>query len=380
MRLLMVTQDFLPNTGGIETYCFELAARFSKKTDYFSVLAPSHADAETFDEKLSYPVLRIPAKSTHLPFMALLPHMFLVYRKKIDTVLHAQWQTVTASILSKKVTGYPRRIFVAAHARELLISPFTGKEGWWSEILYRGRKRIFSHVDGFFPVSRYTASLLKKDGVSSEKINVIGNGTDPKRFKPIISAALEEDMKLNDRKVLLTICRLVPRKGIGLVLSSLREIIKERDDIIYLIGGTGPDEPRLRSLVSDWKLEPYVKFLGRVPDKKMPEYYSLSDVFVMPAKNKPPDVEGYGIVFLEANACGVPVIGSKTGGIPDAVIEGETGYLIEEGDVSQLTVYLKRLIENEKLARKMGQKGRRRVLNEANWECVSDAILEKMYN
>lgn len=377
MRLLLVTQDFPPNTGGIETYCFELAKRFVKSTEHFAVLAPSHREAKLIDQNLPYPVYRIPVKNSLLPLMVPIPEMYFSVIEKFDTVLHAQWQTVGASVLSKKV-GYPKHIYVAAHARELLISPFYADGGRTSRKLHSWRKKLLSKVDGFFPVSQYTASILLEDGIPAGKIHIVGNGTDPEVFKPQNTSLLAKELNLGEKKVILTICRLVPRKGIDLVLHALKKVIEHRKDVVYLIGGTGPDEERLKSLVFEFNLGQYVKFLGRIPDDKMASYYSISDVFVMPASNEPPDVEGFGIVFLEANACGTAVIGSKTGGIPDAVIHGETGFLIEEQNLGQLVDYLTKLLNNKELAGKMGWQGRKRILNEATWDSVAESILEKM--
>lgn len=377
MRLLLVTQDFPPNTGGIETYCFELAKRFAKSTEHFAVLAPSQKNAKSLDKNLPYSVYRIPVKNSLLPLMIPIPVMYFSMMQKFDTVLHAQWQTVGASVLSKKL-GYPKHIYVAAHARELLISPFYGKGGRASGKLHSWRKKLLAKVDGFFPVSKYTASILIEEGISDHKIHVVGNGTDPEVFKPQNTSSLAEELNLSDKKVILTICRLVSRKGIDLVLHALKKVTEQRQDVVYLIGGIGPDEQRLKSLVSEFGLGEYVRFLGRIPDDKMASYYSISDVFVMPASNEPPDVEGFGIVFLEANACGTAVIGSKTGGIPDAVIHGETGYLIDEQNPGQLVDYLIKLLNNKELATKMGVQGRKRILNEATWDSVAASILEKM--
>lgn len=377
MRLLLVTQDFLPNTGGIETYCAELAKRFVTSVDDFAVLAPYDKGAKQIDNQLAFPVYRIPAKNSLLPLAAPLPEAFIAVKHQFDTVLHAQWQTLGASLLSKKM-GYPDNIYVAAHARELLISPFAGQGGWLSKRLYASRKKMFKKVDGFFPVSNYTASLLRQDGVPDDKISVISNGTDPNRFAPQNTKEFAEELGLVGKKVMLTICRLVPRKGIDLVLSALRKIKEEVPEVMYLIGGNGPDKQRLQSLVTEWELGSHVRFLGRVPDEEMADYYSLADVFVMPARNDPPDVEGFGIVFLEANACGTPVIGSRTGGIPDAIVDGQTGYLVDEGNSEELIQRSIELLKDDELAYKMGEQGRKRVLNEANWDYVAENLLQNM--
>ncbi|NGP76779.1 glycosyltransferase family 4 protein [Balneolaceae bacterium YR4-1] len=377
MRLLLVTQDFPPNTGGIETYSFELAKRFVTSVEFFAVIAPTHEDADAFDRKLSFPVYRIPVKNSLLPLVAPFCVIYFMFKNKFDTAFHTQWQTSFASVLSRKA-GYPKHIYVAAHARELLLRPFNGDNGWLSEKLHSIRKKLFKSIDGFFPVSNYTASLLHNDGVPQSDTYVVGNGTDPEVFKPKNTATLAEELDIGNKKVILSICRLVPRKGLDLVVEAMQQIVLSNEDVTYLIGGTGPDEGRLRALVTDLGLNDHIRFLGRIPDEKMASYYSMADVFVMPAGNNPPDVEGFGIVFLEANACETVVIGSRTGGIPDAVIHGETGYLIENKNVEQLIDSLLKLLNNEELANQMGKKGRERILREATWDHVSDSLLENM--
>lgn len=377
MRLLLITQDFPPNTGGIETYSFELAKRFHESVDHFAVIAPSHSNSEILDSSLSFQVYRVPVKNSLLPLAAPFPVIYYAVKHKFDTVFHSQWQTAGASILSKK-TGNPKNIFVAAHARELLISPFYGNSGWFSKKLHNKRKKMFAKIDGFFPVSNYTATLLHKDEIPNYKTHVVGNGTDPTVFKPKDTRELANELNVKNKKVILSICRLVPRKGLDLVLKAVANILNRRKDIIYLIGGTGPDDKRLKSLVQKYGIGDHVKFLGRIPDQKMAGYYSLSDIFVMPASNEPPDVEGFGIVFLEANSCGTVVIGSKTGGIPDAVSHGETGFLIEDRNLEELIYYLEKLLNNHELAVEMGNKGRERVLEKATWDHVANSILSKM--
>ncbi len=118
--------------------------------------------------------------------------------------------------------------------------------------------------------------------------------------------------------------------------------------------------------------------MGRIPEEELPYYYSLANVFVMPAKSNPPDVEGFGIVFLEANACKTPVIGSKSGGIPDAIVDGKTGLLVEEDDTEELTTALWELITNEGLSQQMGEAGRKRILSEINWDRSAQNILAVM--
>lgn len=378
MNLLLVTQDFPPKTGGIETYCFELAKRFYSDVENFAVIAPLHSDAGKIDRSLSYNVVRVPVKDSLLPLGVPLALLNVMGNTRFDTSFHAQWQTVIGSVLTRKLIGYPEKIYVAAHARELLIEPFTGQGGLISKQLHTVRKKVLSQVDGFFPVSRYTGGLLEEEGVPKNKIQVVPNGTDPQFFTPKDTTALAHRMQVENKKIILSICRLVPRKGIDSVLRALKQIVKKDPNVLYLIGGSGPDASRLKKLTKRLGLQGYVRFLGRIPNNKLADYYSLADLFLMPAKNDPPDVEGFGIVFLEANACETPVIGTRTGGIPDAIVDGETGLLVGEDNIEELTEAIYRLISDTKLAHKMGVTGRKRILSEMNWDTSAQRILSAM--
>jgi len=379
MRLLLVTQDFPPNTGGIETYCYQLAKRFGRELEKLVILAPAHPRAETVDSQLNATVKRIPVKNSLLPLAAPFVLPGLAKKYEPDVALHAQWQTLWSSLWARKRTGYPRRIFVAAHARELLIKPYSGG-GWFSDRLHNQRKKLLKKADGFFPVSHYTADLLKKEGIPNKKISVVGNGTDPGYFAPCSTEKLRRELGLEGKKILFSVCRLVPRKGMDLVLQAMSRITKHRKDVVYLLGGSGEDRQRLERLSVELGIEKYVRFMGRIPNERLPTFYSLADVFVMPVRSEPPDVEGFGIVFLEANACETPVIGSCSGGIPDAVVEGETGLLVDEGDVDQLHQAITTLLDNPELAKEMGKNGRKRVLEKATWDQAAKKILEKMQN
>jgi phosphatidylinositol alpha-1,6-mannosyltransferase len=212
--------------------------------------------------------------------------------------------------------------------------------------------------------------------VPAGRIQVIHNGTDPARFYPTDASVLRHDLGLSDRKVLLTISRLVPRKGIDTVLRSLPQIAQSVPNVYYLIGGDGPDRARLEALVEQLGVAHRVRFLGKIPYDDLVRYYNMADVFVMPSRENMPFVEGFGIVFLEANACGKPVVGARSGGIPDAVLNGKTGLLVEPDDEVELAQALIRLLTDEYLAAQLGQQGQQRVVQEANW----DRVAERLYN
>ncbi|HKJ47218.1 MAG TPA: glycosyltransferase family 4 protein [Balneolales bacterium] len=375
MRLLLISQDFPPDIGGIQTYCFELADRFYKNNEDFAVLAPKKKKDQDVDLSLPYKVHRVLSSNALLPYTSL-PVIKSLTRNKYDTTFHAQWQTVLPALPNRK-KGYIKRVFAAAHGRELLFNPFNN-DSFAGRRYVAYRRWLLSQVDHFFAVSRYTANLLMNEGVSEDRITVMPNGTNPGEFYPTETSELRNKLDLNSKRIIMTITRLVPRKGVDNVLSAMRSVIKKYDNALYLIVGGGNDLERLESLVSEFNLNNNVRFLGKVPHSKVKSYYNLCEVFVMTPRTEPLNIEGFGIVYLEANACGKPVIGSTSGGITDAIIDGKTGLLVDEDNPEQLADAILQLLDDSKLAEKLGKQGRERVIKETNWDTIAHNIHEKM--
>jgi phosphatidylinositol alpha-1,6-mannosyltransferase len=377
MRLLFVTQDFPPDIGGIQTYSWEVAHRLADRAEHLAVMAPEQPRASSVDRTAPFPVHRLPGRSSLLP-LSLLPSLPARARRlRPHVAFHAQWQTVGASVLARSLFGWPRRIVCAAHGRELLFNPGTAYPGLGAG--YRClRQALLRQADTFVPVSEYTDGLLHERGVPPGRTRVVPNGTDPERFRPRDDTDLRRRLGLADRPLLLTVGRLVRRKGIDTVLRALPTLARTCPDVAYVIAGTGPDGRRLKRLGARLGVQDRVQFVGDVGHDRLPLYYSAADLFVMPAREDPPDVEGFGLVFLEANACGTPVVGAATGGIPTAIRDGETGLLVPPDAPSALADAARRLLANPGLANTLGRQGRERVLNDANWDHVTDRLFKAL--
>lgn len=377
MRLLFVTQDFPPDRGGIQTYSWEVARRLSDRVQALEVMAPRRPDTTSVDQTAPFPVTRLPGRPDLLP-LPLLPILpFQARSLKADVAFHTQWQTVGASVLARAVFGWPHRIACAAHGRELLFNPAPPSSGLDTEY-ERLRRFLLRQVDTFFPVSQYTAELLHDRGLPWSRLHVVPNGTDPERFRPQDGTPLRERLGLSDQPLLLTVGRLVPRKGIDTVLRALPTIAERCPDVAYLVAGTGPDQSRLEDLANRLGVRDRVRFVGDIDHDQLPLYYSAADLFVMPAREDPPDVEGFGLVFLEANACGTPTLGARVGGVPDAIRDGETGLLVPPEDPAATAEALTRLLTTPELARRLGKQGRERVLNDANWDHIADRLFDAL--
>jgi len=170
--------------------------------------------------------------------------------------------------------------------------------------------------------------------------------------------------------VILTVGRLIERKGHDIVIRAMARLASEFPAARYVVVGDGPRGPYLRDLVASVALQDRVVFVGEVRKEDLPLYYQAADVFAMVsrARERQGDVEGFGLVYLEAGACAKPVVAGRSGGVPDAVVDGVTGLLVSPESVEEVADALARLLRDRELAAKLGQAGRQRVEREMNWE------------
>jgi phosphatidylinositol alpha-1,6-mannosyltransferase len=182
---------------------------------------------------------------------------------------------------------------------------------------------------------------------------------------------------LNGSLVILTVARLVRRKGIKYLIEAMPRVLRSLPDTVLLVVGDGPEKPRLEEEARILGLASRVSFLGKVPEQKLIAFYQASDVFVLPAiVDSEMNTEGLGVVLLEAMSMGKPVVASGVGGIPEAVVNGETGLLVKPQDPNDLADAIIRLLGNSELSRKMGDNGRQRVKEVFDWDIVAASFSE----
>jgi phosphatidylinositol alpha-1,6-mannosyltransferase len=175
--------------------------------------------------------------------------------------------------------------------------------------------------------------------------------------------------------VLLSVGRLQMRKGHDLMIQAVRHLMRQHDRALrYVIVGDGHERARLEALVDACGVREYVTFSGEVPAHVLPLYYAACDIFVLPNRVEQSDVEGFGIVFLEAAASGKPAVGGRSGGVPEAVADGVTGLLVSGTDVEELATTIARLMDSESLRRRLGEAGRARTVREFGWECAAERV------
>ncbi len=221
------------------------------------------------------------------------------------------------------------------------------------------RLRALKEVDALVAVSSFTKQTLVDIGVSPERIVVINNGVDINRFQPgTKNQDIIDRCGLANRRVLLTLARLDERKGQDMLIRALPMIRAAVPDVTYLVVGEGGYGPTLRRLVSELQLNDAVVFTGAVADAEVADYYQTCDLYAMPNRTiGNGDTEGFGLVFLEAGACGKPVIGGIAGGVPDAIMHQKTGLLVDGTSIDAIANSCIRLLQDDALRNELGANG-----------------------
>jgi phosphatidylinositol alpha-1,6-mannosyltransferase len=268
------------------------------------------------------------------------------------------------------------RMICVAHGLEVTRSMPRLKRQW----LIRTLSRCYSIV----AVSAFTRdSLVNRFHLDPSGILVLPNGVDSDRFRSGLDASeIRRRHGLDGKRIILTLARVVERKGHDQVIRAMPRILEVIPTAMYLIAGPeqGSFSDRLRDLAEKLGVGPAVVFAGSLSLSDVPLYYNACDVYVMPSRElaKAGDTEGFGITFLEANACGKPVVGGRSGGVADALEDGVTGSLVDPSDPEEVAYQLIRLLSDADLAQRMGRAGRERVLTSYTWDRIAAKFSEKL--
>jgi len=237
--------------------------------------------------------------------------------------------------------------------------------------------RVYRGAEAVFANSINTSRALESLGIPRNRLQVVYPGVDASRFHPQQDgSAIRNRYAKGGELLILSVGRLQRRKGHDLAIQALRRLSTSGLSIRYLIVGTGKEEERLRNLAEAEGVGDRVHFVGQVSDAELPSYYAACDIFLLPNRLDGNDVEGFGIVFLEAQATSRPAVGGRSGGVPEAIAEGETGFLVEGTDADELAAVLWRLSESSEIRRRLGAAGRARVLEHFTWERAARAVAD----
>jgi phosphatidylinositol alpha-1,6-mannosyltransferase len=262
--------------------------------------------------------------------------------------------------LSAMLSG--RRFVCWTHGEELGYASTSRELTWLLPRVYRRARAVLAN-------SHNSARLLREWGVPQDTITVIHPGVDPDRFRPDADPGdWRRRFAPNGEILLLSVGRLQRRKGHDLVLSALARWRDTDPRVHYLIAGEGDYRPILETQAREAGLDGRVTFAGAFTDAALPSLYAAADIFLLPNRTDGVDIEGFGIVFLEAAASELPCIAGTSGGAPEAIQDGETGLLVDGTSTEQLVSAMRRLALSENLRREMGRRGRQRILEGFTWE------------
>lgn len=351
MKTLLFTLEYPPFKGGIANYYGHLA-KYWPIDESLAVLDNSRNEII----------------SREWPgFLSWLGAIFVLRRKvrqkKIDYVLVGQILPLgTVAWLLSFFRPLPYAVFL--HGMDFAYALRTPRKSWLAS-------RILDRADRIIAANTYVAQRAAELRPAWEgKIGVINPGIDSQA--PLVdrnlSAALAEQYDLKDKTVLFTLGRLVRRKGVDRTIEALGLIGEPLiHDLRYFVAGDGPEKEHLRNLVPEKFLKKII-FLGEITEDEKWAWLSLSDIFIMPARYIAGDFEGFGIVYLEANLCGKPVIAGRSGGVLDAVSDGSSGLLVDPESPPEIKEAIIKLVEDRALRERLGQQGEKRAVQDFNWE------------
>ncbi|MCC8153403.1 MAG: glycosyltransferase family 4 protein [Tannerellaceae bacterium] len=323
-RLIILTYDYPPNNGGIARLCFEIKKQYNLHHLPVEVVCLANQGKDPANDQN---VVRVTSKRGKAEYELL--QYIRKHTTKDDIILTG---TFHPDGLIALLSG--RRTYILAHGAELLPGHSVFRKHLWKYY----RNRVLKKAHAVIANSHYTASLVK---TCSPEANVLTLplGVDITYFHPTLPK--KQNGKLN----LCSISRLEAFKGHDFIIRTLSMLpAAYRNKIHLTIGGKGPYKETLEKMVTDLQVTDQVSFTGFVADDKLCDFYSSADIFILCTREEPGNrnVEGFGLVFTEAQACGTAVIGTKAGGIPDAVHDGNGGWLIEPDNQKQLTALLKK--------------------------------------
>lgn len=374
MNILVFSSSFPPVNGGIELFVYHICKQLSIGKHHVRVVTRI-ADGDTvFDQLQKFEIHRCsypPILSSLVTFGKI---MSLCLRQKPNLLLFGHFGSthLIGGIFAKKLLNIPYVILIHGSDINAYMHGFTWIDRFFSKIVLNNACRIIVN-------SAATKEIVSGNGYPSDKIDIVNPGADTKIFVPRNdNNKIKQELNIGDKKILLSVGRLVKRKGHAQVIKALPLVIKEIPDVIFVIIGKGPEEPYLKMLVHDMKLDEHVIFAGCVDEKIKLTYYQACDIFIMPSfeikKGDMNDYEGFGIVYVEAHACGKPVIAGKTGGIEDAVIDGVDGILVDPEDISEIARAAISLLMDIQYAKKLGHNGRMKVEKKFDWDIVGKRI------
>jgi len=375
VRVLFLSSGYPPSRGGVQVYTYEVARQLAARAEDLIVVVPKCGGGRMGRDP-AFRLVYVPRIGLVREAAMFLVTLWFALRGRADVIFNAVWLPCGAiAMLVSRLVSVP--YVVAAHGSELLDRQNAGERlkdavrrrlGWL-------RRRVLKSAEAVVAVSDYTRALAVLAGADPTRATAVPNGVDEKRFcmQPP-SADLVAAYGLEGKRVILTVARLDYHKGHADVIQALPEVIRQVREAVYLVVGEGPRKRELEELARGLGVDGWIRFAGSVDEGRLVQMYNLADVLVMIPHETEKDVEGFGLVFLEANACGKPVVGGDSGGVGEAIVAGVTGLLVEPGDVDGIARALVTILRDGALAQRLGSSGRRRVEHDFNWASTTTKL------
>lgn len=370
MTKVFVAIDFPPEKGGIHDYAYGLISQIpSEEVTVLTNKIKDTVESNQFDRKADFEIIRKRIYWNSNKVLLILSQVILILQ-----LIILKWRRKTSEI--HFVNVFPVGVagpFMKAFFGVKYFSYVHGLDvmGMVNSRLFPLLMMILKRSDKVIANSQYTKSKLIELGIHEHQIVIIPPGLNVSKLSGADQSVegVRDKYDLHGKKVMITVSRLVERKGHDVTLKAIRQVMKHIPNLKYLICGDGPYRGELERLVIKYGLDSIVVFTGGITDQELHQLYECSDIFIMPSRDikEKGDVEGFGIVFLEANYYRLPVIAGNSGGIPDAVKDQVTGYLVDPLNEKEIADRIQELLMDEGLAKTMGDNGYEWVVNHCLW-------------
>jgi len=360
--LLLFAFEYPPVSGGIARLCAEISEKLERDHVNAHVLTQDGV-AAIADTGLKE--IRVDSRRPIREWQA-----FRWLRKQMHKSPAVHHATICGVWYPEGLIAYlagVRPLVILAHGAELLPTVNRWRRPLWNAL----QRLVLENANLVIANSEYTRQLVSRVAPKAH-VKTIPLAVDPDRFAPGDREATKTKLGVAGKRVVCTVSRIQQYKAHDTVLRAIANLAPdEREQLVYLVVGTGPYEQELREHAAELRVATQVRWLGFVSEEELPQIYCASDLFVLCTRDAPKAraVEGFGMVFLEAQSCGTPVVGTRTGGIPAAIQDGEGGWLIEPNDSQKLTEIIRQLVHSPESFRAAGMQARQRILRESTWEC-----------
>jgi phosphatidylinositol alpha-1,6-mannosyltransferase len=372
-RTLVITNDFPPRVGGIESFVLALVRRMDPSTVVVHT-ARQPGDA-AFDAGLDFPVVRDPSRIM-LPTPAITSRSVAIARDMgCSTVWFGAAAPLALMAPALKSRAGVRRTVATTH----------GHEVWWAKA--PGTRRLLRRIgetnDVLTYLGEYTRTQIARalTPAAAARMVQLTPGVDTEAFHPSVDGRQVRALYgLEDRPVIVCVSRFVERKGQDMLIRALPLVQRAVPEAALLLVGDGPMREKLVRLASELGVARHVVFVGAKPWAELPPYFAAGDVFCMPTRTRKAgfEVEGLGIVYLEASASGLPVVAGDSGGAPDAVLDGVTGYVVPAGRPDEVAAALTKVLTDRDLAGALGAAGRDWAERSWTWDGRVRTLLEQL--